>query len=397
VEAAGVRIHGTPTKVVYEGTEHGDFYGLRADDGHVIWHRYLGSIHKQCPFFPGGRFGVGGAGAISAHAGVIYVAGGNGNVYALNLATGAEQHGWPVKGVFNPRHLQVFGGLTLFKRRLYVTDASMCDIPPYHGGVTEIDVAKHRVVHRFYPAGPPSGGVSGGGVWGPGGVSVDPSNGDVYAATGNALKSPENYQYSDAMVKLSPSLRVLAYQRPSLVGQDVDFGATPVLFKPAGCPSTLAAAENKSGVLVTYRITNIRGGPLQRLQVADVAHGGFVGAPAWDPADNTLYVGNSSDSSNGPYKHGMVALKASHGCRLSLRWQRTVGPSVEIVSPPTVAGGVVYFGDGQGDEEFAFDAANGKILWHSTGIGDRVDGAASIVNGRLFVPTWDHRLYAFGL
>ena len=177
VEAAGVKVHGTPTKVVYEGTEQGDFYALRADDGHVLWHKYLGSIHNHCPFFPGGIFGVGGAGGDLVHAGVIYVAGGNGDVYALNLATGAERHGWPVKGVFKPHHLQVYGGLTLFKRRLYVTDANDCYTPPEYSAVTEIDVAKHRVVHRFYPAGPPKGGISGGGVWGPGGVSIDPSTG----------------------------------------------------------------------------------------------------------------------------------------------------------------------------------------------------------------------------
>ncbi len=398
VEAAGVKIHGTATKVVYEGTERGDFYALRADDGHVIWHKYLGSIHKHCPFFPGGRFGIGGAGAISAHAGkgVIYVAGGNGDVYALNLATGAEQRGWPVRHVFKPRHLQVYGGLTLFKRRLYVTDANDCYSPPDYGGVTEINAAKHRIMHRFYPAGAPKDGVSGGGVWGPGGVSIDPSTGDVYAATGNAETGPENARYAEAVVKLNPSLHVLSYNQPPLSGEDRDFGATPVLFKPAGCPSTLAAVENKKGVLFTYRIGNIAGGPLQRLQMGDVNLGRFIGAPAWDPVDNTLYVANSSNSSSGPYKHGMVALKARHNCKLALRWQHPVGPSVETVSPPTVAAGVVYFGDGSGDREFAFNAANGKLLWHSNGIHNHVNGAAAIINGTLLVPTWDHHLYAFG-
>ena len=68
--------------------------------------------------------------------------------------------------VFNPAHLQVFGGLTLFKGRLYVTTANLCDDAPYHGGAIEISVRMHKVVHHFYPAGPPSGGVSGGGIWG---------------------------------------------------------------------------------------------------------------------------------------------------------------------------------------------------------------------------------------
>ncbi len=400
VEAVGVKVRGAATKVVYEGTEDGDFDALRATDGHVIWHRRLGSTMSTCNFFPNGRFGVGGAGAISMQrdgTGVIYVAGGDGSVHALSLASGAERPGWPVRQVFNPAQLQVYGGLTLVEGRLYITDAGLCDIPPYHGGVAEIDVARHRVVHRFYPAGPPSQRVSGGGIWGPGGVSVDPATGDVYAATGNALTNPQNYAYSEAIVRLSPTLHVLGYSRPELSGQDVDFGSTPVLFKPAGCPNTLLAAENKSGALFTYGIASLDAGPKQRLQLAGVTHGGFVGAAAWDPETNMLYVGNSSDSSSGPFLHGLVALKAGADCKLRLAWQRAVGRSIEIVSPPTVAGGVVYFGDGLGHTEFAFNAATGAILWHSSIISDRIVAAATVVNGMLFVPAWDDNLYAFGV
>jgi outer membrane protein assembly factor BamB len=399
-EAAGVNVAGVPTNVVYEGTEHGDLWALKADTGAVIWRKNFRSVSTSCSDMPDSVYGIGGAGAISFSSpgvGVIFIAGGDGSVHALDLATGNEQTGWPVKGVFTPTREHVYSGINLVGAKLYVTVASYCDFSPYFGDVVEIARGTHAVINRFYPAGPPSGGVSGGGIWGPGGVSVDPTNGDVFAATGNALTSPENYKYSNAVVELSASLALLGHTSPSLTGYDVDFGATPILFQPAGCPSKLIAAKNKSGVLFVYSEGNLGSGPRQRIQVANVNDSEFNGIPAWDPATNMLYIGNSSDSNAGHYFHGMVAFKAGANCTLSLAWQRTVGPNFASVSPPTVANGVVYYGDGNDGTEYAFDAKSGAPLWNSAAtIGGGLYAAPTVINGKLFVGAWDNRLYAFG-
>ena len=399
VEAAGVNVGGLSTNIVYEGTEHGDLYALNASNGAVVWHKNLGSVDTGCSDMPDAVFGIGGAGVISftsAGAGVLYIAGGNGAVHALDLATGQEQTGWPVKGVFTPAQEHVYSGLTLFNGELYVAVASHCDIAPYYGDVVEIDQATHAVINRFYPAGPPSAGISGGGIWGPGGVSVDPANGDVFTATGNALTSPENYLESDAVVELSPSLTVLSHANPTLTGGDVDFGATPLLFQPAGCPYKLVASKNKSGVLLIYSEGKFQQGFRQRLQIADVNDYEFNGIPAWDPATNMVYIGNSSDSSAGRYFHGMLAFKAKASCGLSLAWQQTIGPNYTSVSPPTVANGVVYYGDGDGNTEYAFDASTGKPLWNSgSTITGGIYAAPTVINGMLFVAAWDNKLYAF--
>jgi outer membrane protein assembly factor BamB len=65
--------------------------------------------------------------------------------------------------------------------------------------------------------------------------------------------------------------------------------------------------------------------------------------------------------------------------------------------PPTVANGVVYFGDGTGSTEYAFAAATGRELWHSSAITGSVYAPATVVNGRVYVPAWDGELYAFGV
>lgn len=396
VEAESVYIPGRGTKnVVYEGTEHGDFYALDAATGQVLWQKNLGSEQTSCEDMPDGVFGVGGAAVVdrTTAAGVVYVAGGDGAVHALSLASGQEQPGWPVRNVFDPRQEHVYGGLNERAGKLYVTVASHCDFVPYHGRVSEIDIATRTVQASFYPATPD---VDGGGVWGPGGASIDPATGHVFAATGNALTDPEYYFHSNSVVELDASLNLVGANYPGLTGVDVDFGATPILYRPAGCPTTQVAAKNKSGVLVVYDEGALDAGYTQRLQMADVNDYQFNGIPAWDPVTNMLYVSNSSDSSAGTYFHGLVALHAGADCQLSLAWQQTVGPNSTSVSPPTVANGVVYYGDGFGNTERAFDAATGAQLWSSgSTIGGGVYAAPTVVDGMLLVPAWDGKLYAF--
>jgi outer membrane protein assembly factor BamB len=327
---------------------------------------------------------------------VVYVAGGDGSVHALDLATGAERSGWPVTGVFTPAQEHVWSAVNDFAGKLYVTVASHCDRAPYYGDVVEVDLRSRSIVGRFYPAGPPSGGVSGGGIWGYGGAAIDPSSQHVFVATGNALTTPENSGYSEAVVELSSSLGVLGSDSPGLPGSDADFGATPVVFRPTGCPMTLVAAKQKSGLLFVYAEGSLTAGYHQRLQIASSSDWRFNGLPAWDPVTNMLYVSNSTDSSSGTYLHGMVALKASANCSLSLAWQNSVGPTPTSVSSPTVAHGVVYYGDGKGSQEHAFNAATGTQLWTSGSTTGQIFAAPTVVNGELLVASWDHHLYAFG-
>ena len=395
VEAASVTIPGRGTKnIVYEGTEHGDFYALDAATGQVLWHKNLGSIQTGCEDMPDGVFGIGGAGVIDRSGpGVVYVAGGDGSVHALALATGQELTGWPVQNVFQPAHDHVYGGINERAGKLYVVVASHCDFAPYKGRVSEIDIATRTIAKSFYPATP---SVDGGGIWGPGGASIDPANGHVFVATGNALTNPESYSYSEDVVELDPSLNVLGANYPGLTGGDVDFGATPILYQPSGCSTTQVAAKNKTGVLVVYNEGSLNAGYTQRFQIADVNDYQFNGIPAWSPQTNMLYISNNSDSNTGTYFHGLVALHAGSDCQLSLAWQQTVGPNYTSVSPPTVANGVVYYGDGYGNTERAFNAATGAQLWSSgSTIGGGLYAAPIVVNGMLLVPSWDGKLYAF--
>src|SRR5262249_51869408 len=152
------------------------------------------------------------------------------------------------------------------------------------------------------------------GIWGPGGVSVDPMTGDVFTATGNAFTDPESFMYCENVVELSSDLQVLGSNYPGLTGSDVDFGATPILYQPPGC-SPQVAAKNKTGVLVTYERGNVSAGPSERLQIASVSDWEFNGIPAWSDQTHLLYISNSSDSNSMKTKHGLVALSTGADCK----------------------------------------------------------------------------------
>jgi outer membrane protein assembly factor BamB len=391
--AAGVVINGTAHDVVYVGDESGHFAAIDEHSGSILWEKTLPTVTiAGCGEVEGGVFGIGGGALIFHASDTVFIAAGDGSVHAFDLATGAERAGWPVH-VFNPDQLTSYGGITAdagFKN-LYVQMASHCDFRPYHGGLARIDVATHTLIKIFKPA----GRFDGGGIWGAGGASYDPATNHVFVATGNAFTTPESYKYSENVVELDSNLTVLGSNYPGLTGLDVDFGATPIVYHAPGCPTQLAA-ENKSGVLVVYTQGQVSAGPTQRLQIADVNAEEFIGVPAYSASLRMLFVANSSDSPG--YTRGMVALKVGTDCQLTKVWNQTVGPNKTPTSPPTVANGVVYYGDGGGGTEYAFNASTGALLWNSgTQIAGSIYAAPTVVNGVLLVGAWNGVLYAFGL
>ena len=76
---------------------------------------------------------------------------------------------------------------------------------------------------------------------------------------------------------------------------DVDFAATPVLFKPVGCTDTLLAAQGKGGEMVVYDTRDFSNGPVARFRVSptssDISN---IANPSWSPATGLLYVNVTS-------------------------------------------------------------------------------------------------------
>ena len=117
---------------------------------------------------------------------------------------------------------------------------STCDISPWYGRIVAIATYWAERTGTFYTlSGTSQRGASGGGIWGPGGASIDPTTNDVFVATGNADTSAgaeQNAGYAN-IIELSPTLgtiiAVSSPQHPQISGDnDFDFGATPLRFQP---------------------------------------------------------------------------------------------------------------------------------------------------------------------
>ncbi len=170
--------------------------------------------------------------------------------------------------------------------------------------------------------------------------------------------------------------------------------STPVLFQRRGCPPELAVG-NKYGSFFVYDRNRISSGPVQRIALGGSGYGqfGLLGVAAYWPKTATVFV--STPLSRGRYRHGIDAFRVTGGCRLSFRWSATVGPRGDN-SSPTLADGVLYFGDGYGHQAVAFDARTGHRLWDSgRAIRGSVYAGLTVVNGKVFASSVDGYLYAF--
>ena len=395
--ATNVSIGGSVRTVLYAGAENGVLYALDAADGHTLWSQPLGTITTSCMDLPGGKNGITGTAAFDRASNRLYVADGKNNVHALDMRTGQEISGWPINIANQVVQDHIYGAVTYNPANgmLYAETASYCDIAPWHGRITAIDTASASIVATFYPAAP----YEGAGIWGIGGASID-SSGNVYVSTGNAVNAPlEGSAYGEHMVKLDSRLNVLSANDPSVTGNDVDFGATPMLFTPPGCPLEVSA-KGKSGLFYTWNAASINSGPLQGIpMMPNTSAGQFIGTTAYSPAENLVYVGDPYGNTG--FTNGVVALRPQSNCTLATAWQATLGSAISLTQDsndtPVVANGVVYVPAGRNNKVYAVDAAGGALLWNSGNVisGPAMSGAT--IDGRLFVGAWDGKLYAFGL
>jgi PQQ-like domain len=389
---------GRTRDLVFVGTEAGWLDALDMRSGRVVWRRNLGSSQVHgCPTHPDQVFGVTGTPVIDRSRGRIYAVGGDGRAFALRLASGRVARHWPVE-VASRAGEHVWAAATLWRDILYISVASYCDQPPFRGGVVAVDTRRARRIARWRVTGRGPHAPFGGGVWGWGGVSVDPRDGDVYAATGNALTARETDGTAERVVRLTRRLHVLESNHPfrqRTIG-DQDFGSTPVLYRAARCPPQLAAL-NKNGELLVYHRHAIARGPVQRLHIAHGTSEGelaLLGLPAYDASRRALFVLTPSDSPDRRFRRGLLAFRINRRCRLSLAWQTPAGVT-HLTSAPVVATGVVYFATGETAEVRAVNAATGKSLRTLSLGSTQAFAAPTVVRGALIATSWDGRIHLY--
>ncbi|HUO69281.1 MAG TPA: PQQ-binding-like beta-propeller repeat protein [Solirubrobacteraceae bacterium] len=391
VVATRVNLH-HPRRVVdliYAATEHGRIAAMDAETGRVVWSRELGYNYVSfCGDLPNHAFGITGTAVIDRGRNSIFSMGGNGTLYELDLADGQTKRRWQLTN--DPTHNYDYGALLLSDGMIYVPFAGNCDTDPYHGMVAAVRVSDGRRIASWLP----DAAAGGGGIWGYGGVSADPG-GSIFAAVGNSRGPSRDAGYGEHIVRLTSGLGVVSANYPGLPPGDADFGATPLLFQRRGCPPQLAVG-NKFGSFFVYDRDSISSGPVQRINLGGSGYGqhGLIGVAAYWPATSTVFVSNPLDG--GQYRHGVIAFRVTASCRLAYEWSASFGPS-GVNSDPTVAAGVVFFGNGYGNRAVAFDARTGRLLWNSErSVTGHVFAAPTVVNGKVYVASLGGYLSAFG-
>ena len=416
IVASKVRLPGSTKELVLAGDGNGLFYALDANStnpaGSVIWYQPLGTrTLSNCAGSPR-TVGIRNSAALdrSANAGngAVYVAA-NGLVHGLSLSTGAELSGWPV-AVPTPMDVPTEGFIhdspTVVNGQLYVGTSSCSDTPPYWGRVIDVDTASAAVRSVWYTlsgsATPPM--ATGGGIWGWGGVAVDPAAaaGGIYVATGNVRTgAPGQTPYAEYLVDLSPDLsQTLGYASPVIPNGDNDYGSTPVVFQPTACGTKLVAALNKTGLLVVASIQP--DGSLSLMQSLPImlpANGELAGNVAWDARAQQVLVTAQGDGP-APFVRGLTAFAIDPACSkpLTFSWQTTqtpaggaLVPAGARISAPTIASGMAFFEVALMTStvyavatETTSHGTRGQVLWQSAPMNCLASWPPAVVNGRVF-------------
>ena len=193
------------------------------------------------------------------------------------------------------------------------------DCGAYHGTIVATHTSGQGPLYAFQIV------SRGGGMWGPSGPAVD-SNGNVYVASGNSFFEGSPWDYSDGVLRLSPTLQIEDGFAPSQWQQDnskdADLGSVGPLLLPNN--QIFIAGKSKMGYLLNANALGGVGGQLSLTQVCSSGRA-FGGAAA---VGSDILV---------PCTDGVRSFSVTGGSQLTLNWHNS-----NIVLPPVVGGHTVY-------------------------------------------------------
>jgi len=345
---------------VYVATENDFVYALSATTGAIAWSARLGApvpaARISCSNI-NPNVGITGTPVIDAVRHEIFVVAdemeGSGPAHmltGLNTATGQVELSQDVDPPGqSPVYILQRTGLTLDDGHVYFGfggNADMCGF--YRGRV--VSVPEAGGTPRFFTVAAQPGDERGA-VWMGGGAPAVGPNSDLWVETGpgTAYSGKHPYDYSDAVLELSPSLRLLQYFAPAIWRQDnandLDMSAEPVLL-----PDGQVILAGKSQVVYLLDGSHLGGIGKQQAQISPVCSTNIDGGSA--------HVGMTAFL---PCESGILAVKATRSPpALHVLWSANVSSG-----PPIVAGGLVWT-IGQNGKLYGLDPATGKIRQQAT-------------------------------
>ena len=331
----GVTVNGATHDVFFVTTTYGKTVAVDAASGSILW-----------TFTPPGYASWAGSPQITTATPVadpnrrfLYAASPGGVVYKLAVADGRSL--WGVSITKLPSREKIAASLNYDRGRVIATTGGYIgDAPPYQGHVAIISpggkllhVWNSLCSNRRGLIEPASCGASDSAIWGRAGAVVDPSNGQLLVATGNAPWNGTT-NWGDAVIRLDPNAtRIIGNYTPAntdeLNANDVDLGSTaPVVL--GGGYLAQGGKDGKIRILSVRRMAGARphkGGEIS--SVSTPSGTDLFTAPAlYRTKSTTLLVAGDN---------GGTAAYRFRNARLSVVWRNGTGGT-----SPVVAGGLVW-------------------------------------------------------
>jgi outer membrane protein assembly factor BamB len=354
---------------VYIGANTGVFYALDESNGQVLWSKFIGFVPAKTL----GARGITSTATVTTDPATgkptVYVAGGDGYLYALDADTGAQVWKSVVmvpsdtkSDYYNWSSPNVAGG------HVYMPIASQGDKPLVRAGVKMYDQATGALL-AFYHAVPT--GKVGASIWSS--ATTTGSGSDVWITTGNVPASygPDQQYDSVSIVRLNgETLQKVSRWRVPLDQQifDSDFGGSPTPFTAnlGGVETGMVGACNKNGIFYALRRgKRLSDGPVWQFQVGapdDVGPGLCIAGAVWD--GSRLFLGGNATTIGGTQFEGSIReLDPATGTPV---WE--TGLTGNVLGGPTENGsGVLGVGSwdyntGAVNRLWLVDASNGHIL-----------------------------------
>ncbi|MDQ3211272.1 MAG: PQQ-binding-like beta-propeller repeat protein [Acidobacteriota bacterium] len=421
-----------------------NIYGIDVEKGTQIWKRHFDSTFEPPqggrgygPLCPGGMTATPVVAPMDTPGKYkIYAISWDGRLRQLDVATGQDLA--PAE-LFLPPNGKPYA-LNLVNNVLYTTTAQGCGGNPNQFYAYDLATKK---VGSFNPGS--------GGLWPRLGPSVG-KDGAVYAGSGDGDYHPEQQIYGQAIisVKQNPETKALElkdWYAPTnafwLRKRDLDMNVTGPLFDYKDKEYTVQSSkECRIWLLDTSALggedhrTPVYRTPLVCNEEVQFAAAGPWGAlTTWEDSTGTRWIlmpfwGPKHPQFKAPIEYGEVTQGAIAAFKMDVRAGKPqltpawLSRNMNLAEPAVVANGVV-FGYGSGEDAtqatfdiglayntaanraarsahavlYALDAQTGAELWSS---GEQIKSfnhfsSLSVANGRVYIGTYDGKLYCFGV
>jgi PQQ-like domain len=314
-------------------TTYGRTEALEAATGKVIWRftppgyaRYAGSaqITNSTP-------------SASTDRTAVYAAAPDGRIRKLRLSDGKLL--WTTTITRDATHEKLTSSINVSRGLVIATTGGYIgDAPPYQGHVVTMSEKTGRIVHvwnslcsnRHALMVPSTCSSSDSAIWSRNGAAVDPANGDLVVATGNAPFNGST-DWGDSVLVLSPdAARLLRHWTPTdqqrLNTSDLDLGSTsPALL--AGGYAVQGGKDGKLRLLQLHRLPGVNGKLGGELQTVPIAGGAELFSEPGTWQGKWVFISAS----------GTTAAWRLSGGRLQPIWSNGVSGT-----SPVVAGNLLY-------------------------------------------------------